>query len=91
LLGFRSDKDILQYEMFRQFGDVYISTEDGSLGEPAYIYFQICHFSFSILKIGPSLHTQVLPSIVSSTQQRHAPTPQAIIFSRDTSQDMFRS
>ena len=33
LLGFRSDKDILQYEMFRQFGDVYISTEDGSLGE----------------------------------------------------------
>ena len=32
LLGFRSDKDILQYEMFRQFGDVYISTEDGSVG-----------------------------------------------------------
>ena len=30
LLGFRSDKDILQYEMFRQFGDVYISTITGA-------------------------------------------------------------
>lgn len=37
LLGFRSDKDILQYEMFRQFGDVYISTEDGSLGEKGFV------------------------------------------------------
>ena len=28
---------MLQYEMFRQFGDVYISTEDGSLGEKGFV------------------------------------------------------
>ena len=37
---------------------------------------------------GPSLHTQTLPSVVFSTQQRHAPTPHAILFSSDTSQFM---
>ena len=37
LLGFRSDKDLLQYEQFKQWGEVYISTEDGSLGEKGYV------------------------------------------------------
>lgn len=37
LLGFRSDKDLLQYDLFRQFGEVYISTEDGSLGEKGFV------------------------------------------------------
>ena len=37
LLGFRSDKDLLQYDQFRQFGEVYVSTEDGSLGEKGFV------------------------------------------------------
>lgn len=37
---------------------------------------------------GPSLHTHTLPSVVFSTQQRHAPSPQAILFSKDTSHSM---
>lgn len=37
LLGFRSDKDLLQYEQFKQWGEVYISTEDGSLGEKGFV------------------------------------------------------
>ena len=37
LLGFRSDKDLLQYNQFRQLGEVYISTEDGSLGEKGFV------------------------------------------------------
>lgn len=37
LLGFRTDKDLLQYEQFKQLGPVYISTEDGSLGEKGFV------------------------------------------------------
>ena len=53
-------------------------------------YFYIClyHFSSSIENTGPSVHTHLCPSFVSSTQQRHAPRPQAILFSRETSQPM---
>ena len=40
---------------------------------------------------GPSLQTQRWPWSVSVTQQRQAPTPQAIMFSRLTSQRMPRS
>ncbi len=37
LFGFRAAKDILQYEQFCQLGKVYISTEDGSLGEKGFV------------------------------------------------------
>ncbi len=37
LLGFRTAKDILQYEAFGQLGKVYISTEDGSFGERGFV------------------------------------------------------
>ena len=41
-----------------------------------------------MLKTGPSLQTHKLPSTVSSTQHRQAPTPQAIRFSSETSHSM---
>lgn len=37
LLGARSEKDILQKEDFEERGTVYITTEDGSLGEKGYV------------------------------------------------------
>lgn len=37
LLGARSKDDVLQMEQFQQFGNVYVTTEDGSLGEKGYV------------------------------------------------------
>lgn len=37
LLGARSEKDILQLDRFQQYGRVYITTEDGSLGEKGFV------------------------------------------------------
>ena len=37
LLGAKSSKDLLQLEQFALYGDVYITTEDGSLGERGYV------------------------------------------------------
>lgn len=37
LLGVRSKDDVLQLEEFKKFGTVYITTEDGSLGEKGYV------------------------------------------------------
>ena len=37
LLGARSKGDLLQLDLFRQYGDVYVTTEDGSLGEKGYV------------------------------------------------------
>lgn len=37
LLGARTDKDILQLDEFKQYGEVYITTEDGSLGEKGFV------------------------------------------------------
>jgi dihydroorotate dehydrogenase electron transfer subunit len=37
LLGARSRDDLLQLDDFRRQGDVYITTEDGSLGEQGYV------------------------------------------------------
>jgi len=37
LLGGRSGADILQLELFRDFGEVFITTEDGSLGEKGFV------------------------------------------------------
>lgn len=37
LLGARSKDDVLQLEEFQQIGTVYITTEDGSLGEKGYV------------------------------------------------------
>lgn len=37
LLGARSHKDLLQLEHFEKLGDVYTTTEDGSMGEKGYV------------------------------------------------------
>lgn len=37
LLGARSKDDVLQLDQFEQFGTVYVTTEDGSLGEKGYV------------------------------------------------------
>lgn len=37
LLGARSDKDLLQLDMFARYGEVYTTTEDGSRGEKGYV------------------------------------------------------
>lgn len=37
LLGARSDKDLLQLELFGEIGKVYTTTEDGSYGEKGYV------------------------------------------------------
>lgn len=37
LLGARSKNDVLQMDQFSEFGDVYITTEDGSLGEKGFV------------------------------------------------------
>ena len=37
LLGARSAKDLLQLEEFRKLGEVYATTEDGSMGEKGYV------------------------------------------------------
>lgn len=37
LLGARSSKDLLQLEHFEKLGDVYTTTEDGSMGEKGYV------------------------------------------------------
>lgn len=37
LMGARSKGDVLQLDMFEQYGKVYITTEDGSLGEKGYV------------------------------------------------------
>lgn len=53
LLGARSKEDVLQLEQFEQFGTVYVTTEDGSLGEKGYVT------NHSILKdvhFDPDLH-----------------------------------
>jgi len=37
LLGARSVSDLLELDLFRQMGDVYVTTEDGSLGERGFV------------------------------------------------------
>ena len=37
LLGARSKADLLELELFRQFGEVFITTEDGSAGEKGFV------------------------------------------------------
>lgn len=37
LLGARTANDLLQLDLFAQYGDVYCTTEDGSLGEKGYV------------------------------------------------------
>ena len=37
LLGAKTEKDVLQINEFRKFGNVYITTEDGSAGEKGYV------------------------------------------------------
>lgn len=37
LLGARSREDVLQLDEFRKYGQVYVTTEDGSLGEKGYV------------------------------------------------------
>lgn len=42
LLGARSASDLLQLDMFEKFGDVYISTDDGSMGEKGVVTLNSC-------------------------------------------------
>lgn len=37
LLGARSKKDLLELDLFRQYGEVYVTTEDGSEGEKGFV------------------------------------------------------
>ena len=37
LLGARSKSDLLQLELFGQYGDVFVTTEDGSMGERGFV------------------------------------------------------
>ena len=37
LLGARTEKDLLQLEKFEQFGDLFVTTEDGSFGEKGFV------------------------------------------------------
>lgn len=37
LLGAKTEKDILQLDLFKKLGDVFITTEDGSIGEKGYV------------------------------------------------------
>lgn len=37
LLGARSKNDLLQLDLFAQYGQVYVTTEDGSMGEKGYV------------------------------------------------------
>ena len=37
LLGARSKNDLLQLDLFEQYGQVYVTTEDGSMGEKGYV------------------------------------------------------
>ncbi len=37
LIGARSKSDLLQLELFEQYGDVYVTTEDGSFGEQGFV------------------------------------------------------
>ena len=37
LLGFRSAERVIEFEEYRQIGEVYITTEDGSLGEKGFV------------------------------------------------------
>ncbi|MCD7971509.1 MAG: dihydroorotate dehydrogenase electron transfer subunit [Candidatus Azobacteroides sp.] len=37
LLGARSKKDLLQLNEFKKYGDIYLTTEDGSIGEKGYV------------------------------------------------------
>ena len=49
----------------------------------AYFSAEVYHGSSSMLNTGPSVHTQRLPVVVFSTQQRQAPRPHAILFSSE--------
>ena len=57
LLGARSSNDVLEMELFKKFGEVYVTTEDGSLGEKGYVtqhsILQSEHFDF-IQTCGPT-------------------------------------
>ncbi len=37
LLGGKTDSDVLQVELFKQYGEVYVTTEDGSMGEKGFV------------------------------------------------------
>ena len=37
LLGARSKDDLLELDLFRKYGDVYVTTEDGSMGEKGFV------------------------------------------------------
>ena len=65
LLGARSHKDLLQLDEFQAVGDVYISTEDGSIGERGFVtQHSILQQNFSyIYTCGPKPMMQAVANI----------------------------
>ena len=51
LLGARSSKDLLQLDQFNELGDVYTTTEDGSMGEKGYVtqHTVLSHSQFDMI------------------------------------------
>ena len=70
LLGARSKEDVLQLEQFEQFGTVYVTTEDGSLGEKGYVtnhsILKDVHFD-RIYTCGPKPMMVLLPNMPMQT------------------------
>ena len=52
LLGGRSANNLLQLDLFRQYGDVYVTTEDGSMGEQGFVTNHSVLESFASSPIG---------------------------------------
>lgn len=65
LLGARTDKDLLQLAEFEAVGDVYVSTEDGSMGEKGFVtQHPVLQQSFSyIYTCGPKPMMQAVAKI----------------------------
>lgn len=52
LLGGRSANNLLQLDLFRQYGDVYVTTEDGSMGEQGFVTNHTILESFASSPLG---------------------------------------
>lgn len=68
LLGARSACDLLEVELFKEYGEVYITTEDGSMGERGYVtnhsLLQSAHFD-RIYTCGPKPMMQAVARYAS--------------------------
>ncbi len=72
ILGFRSSADVFYEEKFKQFGDVYIATVDGSHGFKGNVLELINHFDLSfdfILACGPKVMLRALDEAFKDSKQ----------------------